>query len=90
MRLSLPSILLGALAFAAVWFTFPHSGAVEYSGFAVGLVKLALGLGAYMVVDNIAFRQVDTIKEITEKGNVPYAIVHLGFAIVIAAAIVNV
>jgi len=80
-----PTVLLLAVGAALVWLTFNYF--IEFSGFAMIVAKAAIGLSLAAIVDNVILGGLNTHDEISG-GNTAYAVVYLGFMLIIAAAIV--
>lgn len=74
-------LAVGALAIAITTKFF-----VEFNDLAWFLVLTGISFGLYSIADNIFLKSFNT-KEELKKGNVAYAIVLLGFAIIIAACV---
>jgi len=83
-RSSLFFVLLSVVAVVAVGYTFTR--AIQFSGFAAALAKVAIGMVLFYAFDVFVMKQIDTVEEL-KKGNVAYAVFLLGFAVVIAACI---
>jgi hypothetical protein len=57
---------------------------VQYSSLPIGLVKASIAAFFLCLIDDIIFYKINTIQAIKEK-NSAYAIILLGYAIVVAA-----
>ena len=74
--------------FTVVFIVISYNWFIEFSSFSVGLAKGVLGIFMFWIFDKYAVREIDTVEEL-KKGNVAYGLFTLGFAIIIAAAILG-
>lgn len=75
------AIIIGIIAVAVA-----ITQAIELSAPAMFILILGMGLGAFVIWDNVLFRDVDTIKEIVRDHNVALAIFYLIPALLILSA----
>jgi len=67
------SVILAAAACLALWFTL--TSFIEFSGLAFGLAKIAIGIIAIGLFDNVIFGRINTLEELRAK-NVAFAIAY--------------
>lgn len=60
---------------------------IEFSSFAVILLKITIGFTLFWLIDKFAMDEIDTMEEI-KKGNISYGLLLLGLSITIAAAVI--
>lgn len=76
--------LLLSLSTALVWLTFEYYPQFSYIGAAV--LKVGISVLLFWIIDSYLIHEIDTIHEI-KRGNVAYAIVILGYCIIVGLAI---
>ena len=76
--------IMGSISALGVWFTLNY--AIEYSSFAVGLMKYVIAITVVWAFDHFACPEVDTMALIT-KEPIAYAIFFLSNCLLAAACI---
>lgn len=79
-KYSLILILILITLFVTVFFV---NCFVQYSSFPIGIVKALIGCCILYLIDDVIFKDIDTIQAIKDK-NISYAIVYLSNALIIA------
>lgn len=79
------SIVLAIASIVAIWYTF--TALIQLSSLAMALAFMTVGLAAAGVVDNILLSKHDTYQMLKESPQ-GYALVYLGYCIIIAAALI--
>lgn len=76
--------LLLSLSAGLVWLTFEHYPQFQYFGAAI--LKVGISVLLFWIIDRFLFHEIDTIHEL-KRGNVAYAILILGYCIIVGLAI---
>jgi len=79
-------VVAAILAVGAIMIGITHEFAIEFSSFAWFIAYAGISFGLYSVADNIFLKNFNTAVEL-KNGNVAYALVLLGFAVIIAACV---
>ena len=75
-----------ALAVSASLVAYTFAAVPALSGFAAGLLKAALAVGAFWAFDRFVLRELDTVAEL-KAGNVAYGLMLVALAILLAATV---
>ena len=75
-----------ALAVSAVLVAYTFAAVPALSGFAAGLLKAALAVGAFWAFDRFVLRELDTVAEL-KAGNVAYGLMLVALALLLAATV---
>jgi hypothetical protein len=75
-----------ALALSAALVAYTFTSVPELSGFAAGLLKAALAVGAFWAFDRFVLKEIDTLAEL-KAGNVAYGLMLLSLSILLAATV---
>lgn len=61
---------------------------IEISLFSIALLKAAIGILLFIILDKVGLKEIDTIDEL-KKGNIAYALFLLSLALLISASIIS-
>src|SRR6056297_3566896 len=75
-----------ALAVSASLVAYTFAAVPALSGFAAGLLKAALAVGAFWAFDRFVLRELDTVAEL-KAGNVAYGLMLVALALLLAATV---